>query len=582
MSGGAVWHLSISPDILLRERVSSAMENVPFYQDLYSTVGGFARARGASIPEGPEFLEWFRTLPIVGKSQLQAAGGQGLANPRHDPSRLVEKPTSGSTGIPFVLHLDPTLINFRRWRFQRPHQTVVHAPPSALVYIFPWDFVVRSPRELQVLATASSKEDAVTRREHRVTTFVASPSTGATFESLPKKTRRVARESRTNGAPTRTGAKLDRPFTVNSLLPTRRLYETLAALSPATLVGFASTLAALARWMCEEKATLPSVRQVWTRSELLAPDGADAIREVLGCEPLTIYASNEFGFMAWESAAGEPMPFEPDRLHVELLTVDGARPAVPGEFARVVVTDLLNDTMPLIRYDIGDIARVAGPREVAPGLIAPSIVDLQGKEPDLLDGAAGGFTPTFEILGTIKDLLPHAQYRFVGLGKGRYVLQYTPGVGFSADRLDPTIKALRDILGDAAEIAPQRVARISREASGKLRPVVNLHRVHGAQRIRLARDLELLDLLPTLAADTAGEIVADTLLAIGMVSGATAAQLHPDLELYADLGLDSLRFVQLVVELEDAVGQPIDDEDLLDVDLVTVGDLTAFVEKMLG
>jgi len=51
-------------------------------------------------------------------------------------------------------------------------------------------------------------------------------------------------------------------------------------------------------------------------------------------------------------------------------------------------------------------------------------------------------------------------------------------------------------------------------------------------------------------------------------------------ELYADLGMDSLRFVQLLVELENKLGVNLLDEELMTIDLVTVADLVDLVERI--
>ena len=71
-----------------------------------------------------------------------------------------------------------------------------------------------------------------------------------------------------------------------------------------------------------------------------------------------MYAANEVGPIAWEC------PMSPGALHlnddleiIELLDQDG-HPAAAGEVGQVVVTQLLCSTQPLLRYRIGDLARL--------------------------------------------------------------------------------------------------------------------------------------------------------------------------------------------------------------------------------
>jgi acyl carrier protein len=51
-------------------------------------------------------------------------------------------------------------------------------------------------------------------------------------------------------------------------------------------------------------------------------------------------------------------------------------------------------------------------------------------------------------------------------------------------------------------------------------------------------------------------------------------------ELYADLFIDSRRFLMIIRGLERTLGIEIDDEDLLGVDLITYGDLQRFVGQV--
>ena len=51
-------------------------------------------------------------------------------------------------------------------------------------------------------------------------------------------------------------------------------------------------------------------------------------------------------------------------------------------------------------------------------------------------------------------------------------------------------------------------------------------------------------------------------------------------ELYADLFIDSRRFLMIIRGLERSLGVEIDDEDLLGVDLITYGDLVGFVRQV--
>jgi len=76
----------------------------------------------------------------------------------------------------------------------------------------------------------------------------------------------------------------------------------------------------------------------------------------------------------------------------------------------------------------------------------------------------------------------------------------------------------------------------------------------------------------------AKSLVFDALTAV--VPDLKAEAVHEGLELYADLGMDSLWFVQLLVELEVRLNKHLLDEDLMTIELVTLADLVDAVLKI--
>ena len=65
-----------------------------------------------------------------------------------------------------------------------------------------------------------------------------------------------------------------------------------------------------------------------------------------------------------------------------------------------------------------------------------------------------------------------------------------------------------------------------------------------------------------------------------VIRGLKAETLDDQQELYADLGVDSLAFAQLLVELEVRLKVQLLDEELMTIELVTVADLIDLVERL--
>jgi acyl carrier protein len=83
---------------------------------------------------------------------------------------------------------------------------------------------------------------------------------------------------------------------------------------------------------------------------------------------------------------------------------------------------------------------------------------------------------------------------------------------------------------------------------------------------------------PELDRSQAASLVFDALTAV--IPGLKAEAVDERQELYADLGMDSLRFVGLLAELEDRLNVHLLDEDLMAIELVNVADLIDLVEHI--
>jgi phenylacetate-CoA ligase len=135
-----------------------------------------------------------------------------------------------------------------------------------------------------------------------------------------------------------------------------RLARRMARHTDIVLIADPVYLGAFARWLRRTGTPAPHFRAIITSYELLTDSLRDLFDEVFRCPVRTQYGASEVTDIANECDHG--------RLHVRMDSVfletirDGA-PAAPGALARVLITDLDNFNMPLIRYDIGDVARGA-------------------------------------------------------------------------------------------------------------------------------------------------------------------------------------------------------------------------------
>jgi phenylacetate-CoA ligase len=106
------------------------------------------------------------------------------------------------------------------------------------------------------------------------------------------------------------------------------------------------------------------------------------IREVFKCAVLNRYGSREVGDVACSCEKNKGLHLNIFNNYVEILNKD-LKPCKNGEFGRVYVTTLSNFSMPLIRYDIGDIAVPVEKNKCSCGRGMPLISSVKGRDVNL-------------------------------------------------------------------------------------------------------------------------------------------------------------------------------------------------------
>ncbi len=149
-------------------------------------------------------------------------------------------------------------------------------------------------------------------------------------------------------------------FRCSSSEPVERQLAFLLAKDAEWLITYPSNLAELAAAARDRGVVLPRLRYLSTLGEVVTRELRDLCREVWGLPIVDFYSCKEVNILALQCPEHEHYHVQSERVIVEVLD-DNDRPCGPGETGRVVVTDLHNFAMPLIRYEVGDYAVVGEP-----------------------------------------------------------------------------------------------------------------------------------------------------------------------------------------------------------------------------
>jgi phenylacetate-coenzyme A ligase PaaK-like adenylate-forming protein len=163
-------------------------------------------------------------------------------------------------------------------------------------------------------------------------------------------------------------------------LPIQEIVKQLNDLQPAMFAGYASALGLLAQEQLEGRLNIhPSI--VISSAEPLSEENRCLIRQAFGVPPRNNYGCSEGGVMGYECKLGH-MHINADWIIFE--PVDTEHNPVPaGQLSdRLLITNLANRVMPIIRYELGD--RVSRSAErCACGITLP-VVNVEGRTDEIL------------------------------------------------------------------------------------------------------------------------------------------------------------------------------------------------------
>jgi phenylacetate-CoA ligase len=133
------------------------------------------------------------------------------------------------------------------------------------------------------------------------------------------------------------------------------------------------------------------------------------------------------------------------------------------------VTDLTNRAMPILRYQVGDVA-VLSKRRCPCGRGLPLLDRLDGREADYVVTPAGDLISGISLTDNFALLVPGvAQLQIVQETVGHFLFRIVRGPDFGPASLKRLAKAVAEFFGPDVSHACEFVDGIPQEASGKYR-----------------------------------------------------------------------------------------------------------------
>jgi phenylacetate-CoA ligase len=395
----------------LKRLVAHAGQQVPYYRDLFRSVGFDPR----SI-HSPADLQG---LPILTREIVQAQGPRMLADDAASRGTYVAM-TGGSTGRPM-----------RFW-----HDT--------------------SFRDQQEAAGWMSDMATGWRPGARTAYLWGAHRSLRPFRGAQGVVRGWLRNQRWYDAFDMSEAKM------------LRYHQAMQSAPPELLVAYASSVTLLAKWLEANglKPNYPGVALIPT-AEALDDVMRASLERVFRAPVFNRYGSSEVGLVAYECDRHQALHLNLPDNYVECVGPDVY--TEPGE---LLITQLNNYSMPLIRYQIDDLA-VMERETCACGRGAPSIRQVVGRVGVTVSSASGALIHAyyFEIL--IRKVPGVREFQLVQENLRHLRVLVVAGPGFALEAFEPFRANVRRMMGDDCSMTVELVDRIPPGPSGKAPMVVS-------------------------------------------------------------------------------------------------------------
>jgi phenylacetate-CoA ligase len=262
--------------------------------------------------------------------------------------------------------------------------------------------------------------------------------------------------------------------------PPGALLDWLAGQHAAYLLTVPSMARALAEAALADAGRKVPLEQIVTFGERLDQRTRALAREAFGARMIGIYGCEEASWIALECPAAEGALHLLSSAHIlEIVRQDGG-PCAPGEPGRVLLTPLRSHAMPLVRYELGDIAEWAAEPEsgtCACGMALPLIAEVHGRERSFLRLADGSLRLARLTGEHWTQVAPVREFRLVQYADGLVEAFLRCARPLSGDERRGLEAMLHEVLDPSLAILLSEVERIDWPPGWKRHEVMRIDRL---------------------------------------------------------------------------------------------------------
>ena len=395
---------------LFRSQIRNISQNIPFYNK-------FFKENKLSLDDF-RTIEDLRILPVIEKRDIRGNPDM-FFNAKIKREKCYTSHTSGSTGEPFWSYFD------RRTWIRKKYLSKLRARFAC---------GMRAGEKIAIFATEQPDQVALLNKKKLLRDSVFKTVFFSVF---------------------------DDPETA-----LRRFCE----FKPQNAYGPPGYFFHFAQMASRKKISTPFLKRIFTSSEIKINPVFEFIRNIFGVDIYDIYGSTEFKEVAWECDRHQGYHINEDEVVCEILNPDA--PAPTEAAGDIVLTDLRNRAMPLIRYRIGDKGRMLD-KKCPCGRTFVLMQPVSGRSSEYILLPNGRRLSPYLLTTAIEKFPGLLQYQFVQKTKNDLLVKVVLDDGHKK-KLSDIQKIVREAINGSMNIEVEQTPMISAEENGKFVVVKNL------------------------------------------------------------------------------------------------------------
>jgi phenylacetate-CoA ligase len=237
----------------------------------------------------------------------------------------------------------------------------------------------------------------------------------------------------------------------------------MSVFKPNYVMGCAGPTNIFAVFLLENNQFRIRPKAVFTYGETLLPHYRRTIEEAFKCKVHDWYGATELDSIAHQCGQHEGHHVTEENVFLEIEKDDEA--AVPGEEGKVLLTNLNNFAMPLIRYDIGDLGKML--RDDCPCGRELSLFKPIGRTYEYFVHSDGAFTFLRDMKTVFEDL-PIEDFQIVQQSCDEIVIKIVKRAGYTKAHTDFILKNSALIISRIVKVRVEVVDSVPLIGFGKV------------------------------------------------------------------------------------------------------------------